>query len=95
MADKEDLQVLHKPEQGRFEIHSEGFVAELSYTLDGKVIILVHTEVPPELEGRGIGSRLAKAGLDYARENGLKVIPVCSFVDGYIKRHPEYEDLLI
>jgi predicted GNAT family acetyltransferase len=91
----DDLQVHNSPERGRFEIQAEGHTAELTYTLEGKTITLVHTSVPPALEGRGIGSRLVKAGLDYARENGLKVIPVCSFVKAYIERHPAYQDLVV
>lgn len=94
MENPNDLQVLNSPQRGRFEIQVEGHTAELTYSLDNEAITLIHTTVPPELEGRGIGSRLAKAGLNYARQNGLKVIPLCSFVRSYLEKHPEYEDLI-
>lgn len=86
-----DLQVIHLPAQGRFEIRAQGQIAELTYKLNGSTIIFTHTGVPSALEGQGIGSKLAKAGLEYARENGLKVRSLCWFVDGYIQRHPEYQ----
>ena len=57
-------------------------------------IDIVHTIVSPMLGGRGYGSRLVRSALDYARDNGLKVIPSCSFVGVYLERHPEYKALL-
>ncbi|MEQ1883435.1 MAG: GNAT family N-acetyltransferase [Bryobacteraceae bacterium] len=78
----------------RFEVHEDGSVAFLEYRLRPGEIVMVHTEVPAELEGRGIGGQLAKKGLDYARAYALRVIPNCPFVASYIKRHPEYLDLV-
>jgi predicted GNAT family acetyltransferase len=86
-----DLQVIHLPEQGRFEIRVGGHLAELTYSLLGGTITFLHTGVPSALEGKGIGSKLAKAGLEYARANGLKIKSLCWFVNGYIQRHPEYQ----
>ena len=89
------LEVIHLQERKRFEIHVEGKVAELDYRLRNGVISFTHTGVPQELGGRGIGSHIVRAGLDYAREKGYKVIPICSFVDAYIRRHSnEYGDLV-
>jgi predicted GNAT family acetyltransferase len=86
-----EIEVHHHPEQNRFEINAQGETAVLDYILDGSTITFTHTGVPSALEGKGIGSKLAKAGLDYARTNNLKVRSLCSFVDGYIQRHPEYQ----
>ena len=86
-----DLQVVHLPERGRFEIRVDGLVAELTYTLLGDTITFLRTGVPSALEGQGLGSKLAKAGLDYARANGLKVQSLCWFVSSYLQRHPEYQ----
>ncbi len=86
--------VRHNPEEDRFEIGSGPELAVLEYRRVGRTIVFTHTGVPPALEGRGLGSRLARAGLDDARENKLKVVPLCWFVRGYIERHPEYQDLL-
>ena len=78
----------------RFEATVDGHVAVLSYQQVGRSITFIHTEVPQELTGRGVGSALAKAGLTYAREQGLQVIPSCEFVANYIKNHPEFANLL-
>ena len=60
---------------------------------DGTMVI-VHTEVPPTLEGRGIAAALVRAAFAYAREHGLKVMPACSYVRAYVRRHPETQALL-
>ena len=78
----------------RFEVEAGEETGILQYSKDDSAITLVHTEVPPALEGRGIGGELAKAGLEYARQEGLQVVPRCGFVVSYIKRHPEYLDLV-
>ena len=80
---------------GRFELEQDGHSAALDYTLAGNILALLETEVPESLRGTGIASLLAKTALDYAREHHLKVDVVCPFVAGYLKTHPEYEDLLM
>ncbi len=85
--------IIHNSDQHRFETTLEAQTAELSYQILGKTILFTHTGVPSELEGRGIGSALVKAGLEYARANHLKVKTTCWFVRGYLDRHPEYNDL--
>ncbi len=90
-----DVEVVHNPAAQRFEVRLEGHLAVLDYVLrDARTVIFPHTEVPPALEGRGIGSRLARAALDWAAAQGYRVIPTCWFVAGYIRRHPEYQHLL-
>jgi uncharacterized protein len=78
----------------RFELEVEGHVAKTFYKLENGVITFIHTEVPPELGGKGIGSRLIKGALDQVRASGLKVIAECPFVEAYIEKHVEYADLL-
>ena len=87
-----ELQVIHLPEQNRFEIRVDSLTAELTYSLRGDTILFLHTGVPSELEGQGVGAKLAKAGLEYARANGLRIKSLCSFVSAYLKRHPEYQN---
>jgi predicted GNAT family acetyltransferase len=89
-----EFPVIHNPQASRFEIEKDGHLAVLEYQLIVGEIIFTHTGVPSALEGQGIGSRLARAGLDYARARELKVIPLCSFIAGYIKKHPEYTNLV-
>lgn len=90
-----ELVVRDAPERQRFELAVGDEVATLAYTRDGNRISLDHTEVPPSLEGRGLGSRLARAGLEHARAHHLRVIVYCPFVRAYLKRHPEYADLVV
>ena len=89
-----ELEITHNTEKHRFEISVEGYLAVLDYMLKGDIIIFTHTGVPPAIGNRGLGSKLVKTGLDYARENGLQVRSLCWFVSKYIRLHPEYQDLL-
>jgi predicted GNAT family acetyltransferase len=82
------------PARSRFAADIDGRIAFVEYRRRGNRIYLAHTEVPPALEGRGIGSALAKYALDYARENNLEVVPSCPFIAAYIRSHPAYADLV-
>jgi predicted GNAT family acetyltransferase len=64
------------------------------YRLAGNVMQMTHTEVHPALQGRGIAAELVAAALAHARANGLKVVPLCSYVQTYLRRHPQERDLL-
>jgi predicted GNAT family acetyltransferase len=86
--------VRDNPARHRFELAVEGEMAFANYHRDGSVLTVMHTKVPRHLEGRGIGSRLVAGVLDIARAQELTVVPRCSFVRAYIKRHPHYADLL-
>ena len=77
----------------RYELIIDGATAFVTYRRRPGAVTFVHTEVPEALEGRGIGSRLARHVLDAARRDGLKVVPMCPFIDAWMKRHPEYDDL--
>lgn len=90
----ENTNVLHNQAASRFEITVDGKVAVLEYIQRGERIAFVHTYVPPAIEGRGLGSQLVETGLNYARQNQLKVKSTCWFVSKYIRMHPEYQDLL-
>ncbi len=84
----------HDVTASRFELQVEGGLAECAYRLQGDVMNIVHTEVPPASEGRGIAAALVHAALGYARARGHKVQPSCSYVRAYMRRHPETLDLL-
>jgi predicted GNAT family acetyltransferase len=86
--------VQNNPAQKRYQLEAEGHIAATYYELSDRVITFVHTEVPPELGGKGIGSKLIKGALDQVRAAGLKVVPRCPFVKAYIEKHPDYADLL-
>lgn len=83
--------IINNEEKKRFELHTEGKIAFVDYKLFDGGISYTHTDVPPELEGKGIASQLAKYVLDYAAANNLKVKPYCPYINAYINRHPEYQ----
>ncbi len=87
-------EVSDNPSASRFEILTDQGAAILTYRYRGADLDLVHTEVPPALEGRGYASALATAALTAARREGKKVIPSCPYVRAYLARHPEYADLV-
>jgi uncharacterized protein len=80
---------------GRFEIARDGQVAYLEYKLAGKVLQLIHSEVPEALRGHGLASELAQSALEWARANGVKVDVICPSVTAYLENHPEYSDLVL
>jgi uncharacterized protein len=84
------VEVSNNQEEDRFVAHLGNKIAFLVYRRMPGRLVLVHTDVPCELEGRGIGSKLVRAGIEFAREQGLAVVPVCRFVIDYIRRHQEY-----
>lgn len=90
----DELQVRDNREERRYEARVGDAVAIAEYRPSGDALALTHTEVPDELEGRGVGAKLVKFALDDARARGLQVLPYCSFVAAYIKRHPEYLELV-
>ena len=87
------LEVRHDANSHRFFIPLGDEEAEIEYALNEGRIIFLHTGVPPAYEGRGIASKLTKEALDYAKNNGLRVISLCSYISRYISRHPEYQPL--
>jgi predicted GNAT family acetyltransferase len=87
-------EVANNSEKHRFELAVDGHIAASYYEIANGVITFIHTEVPPELGGKGIGSRLIRGALDQVRADGLKVIPQCPFVKAFIDKHPDYQDLL-
>lgn len=86
--------IFNNKERQQFQVVIDGELASLEYRLNEGKIVLMHTEVPESLGGRGIGSALAEYALNYARSNHLPVKVYCPFVAAYLKRHPEYQDIV-
>lgn len=82
-------QVTDNQAASRFELRADGQLAELQYRRHGKRLVLVHTEVPDELGGRGIGGRLVASAVGRAEQEGLTVVPLCPFAHRWLTRHPE------
>jgi uncharacterized protein len=87
-------EIVNNKAQHRYELTVDGHLAATYYSVADGVITFIHTEVPPELGGKGIGPQLIKGALDQVRADGLKVIAQCPFVKAYIEKHPDYDDLL-
>jgi predicted GNAT family acetyltransferase len=88
-------EVVDDAEKARYEILVDGQIAGFAeYRRRPGKIVFTHTVIRDEFEGKGLGGKLVSAALDQAREAGLKVVPICPFVAGYIGRHPEYLDLV-
>ena len=89
-----DVVVRDDPGRSRYEVLVDGELAGYAdYHVQPGLVTVLHTEIDPAFEGQGLGSRLAKGALDDARGRDVQVVPRCSFINNYIKRHPEYEDL--
>ncbi len=87
--------VIDNPAQHRFELPVEDAIAVAAYRLEGERVILVHTEVPEELSGQGIGSKLAEGVFELIQGSGRKVVTECPFMAGWVSRHPEYAKLVV
>lgn len=88
------INVTHHPELLHFAAAPGGKRAVCSYRLEGPVMTVHHTEVPWQLQGQGVAAELVRATLDWARAEGLRVRPTCSYVASYMRRHAETHDLL-
>ncbi|MCG2594223.1 N-acetyltransferase [Ramlibacter sp. XY19] len=88
-------EIRDNPSAHRFELKiGDKVAAYAEYNVLSHALLFTHTEVLPEFEGAGHGSRLAKFALDAVRSRGLKAIPACQFIAGYIRKHAEYHDLV-
>jgi uncharacterized protein len=87
--------VTDNPAELRYELRDDGvLVGEVRYRRRPGRRVLVHTEVAPAVEGRGLGAELVRGALDDIRAHGERVVPSCPFVAAFIRRHPEYRDLV-
>jgi predicted GNAT family acetyltransferase len=84
-----DPSVVVDAERSRFESVVDGHTAFIDFRRDGDTIVLIHTEVPDELEGHGVGSALVRGALEHIRAERLALVPQCPFVRSYIERHPD------
>ncbi len=87
--------IRNNEEESQFETTIDGHLAVAAYDLEEpNRIVFTHTDVPEALAGRGVASAIVKFGLDHARDKNLTVVPQCSYVAAFVKRHAEYQDLL-
>ena len=87
------LEIIHNPQENRFEVWTDGRLSKLDYIRDGMNFVITHVGVHPDLRGQGVAGKITQAGLDYAKANSLRVIPMCSYAAAYIRRNPQYAEL--
>jgi uncharacterized protein len=91
--DIELLEIIHNAAENRFETWIDGQLSKLDYMLDGDTIVMTHVGVYPEYRGQGVAGKLTQVALEYAKENSLRVIPMCPYIAAYIRRNPQYIEL--
>jgi uncharacterized protein len=92
-VDLEKLEITHNPANHAFEVWIDGHLSKLDYIQDAKNFVITHVGVYPEHRGQGVAAKIVDAGLQYAKENALRVIPMCSYAATYIRRNPQYMEL--
>ena len=83
--------IRHDAAHHRFVTDVDGHTAYVEYEPGASAIAITHTIVPPEIGGRGIASQLVRAALLHARNEGLRVDPICSYADAWMRKHPEFD----
>jgi len=86
--------VRHNAAQNRYELEVEGGLVFCDYVRKGDRLLITHTETPPALQGRGLAGDLVRGMLADVRAQGLKIVPLCSYIVAYFERHPEERDVL-
>jgi predicted GNAT family acetyltransferase len=88
------LQLVVNDKLNQFELIVDGYTAFIKFKLIGSKMFLIHTEVPEELKGKGIAGAMVEKALRFAREKGYAIVPICPYVQAYLKKHPEWRDII-
>ena len=91
--DLDQLEVTHNEANRTFEVVVGGLLSKLDYIQDGKNFVITHVGVHPELRNQGLAAKIVEAGLAYAKQNSLRVVPMCSYAAAFIRRNPQYLEL--
>jgi len=94
LAEYKNLQLKVNEDLKQLELNIDGYAAFIKYKISGDRLFLIHTEAPIELQGKGAGSAIVEKAMEYAGDKGYKIVPLCPFVRAYLKRHPEWNDLI-
>ena len=92
-VDLEKLEITHNPANHEFQVWIDGQLSKLDYIQDAKNFVITHVGVYPEHRGQGVAAKIVDAALQYAKENSLRVIPMCSYAAVYIRRNPKHMEL--
>lgn len=88
------MDVVENTAENRFELMLDDGIALVAYRRDGERLVLIHTEVPEQFAGQGVGSRLAKGVFELLRTSGRKAVIRCEFLKGWLAKHPDYNDVV-
>jgi len=95
MSEQSGIRVVHNPAELRYELRIDGELAgEIRYVKRPGTTVLVQTDIEPSREGQGLASQLVRGALDDLRVRGERVVVICPYVGAYMRRHPEYDDLV-
>ena len=92
--DLDALEIIHNRDENCFEVRIDGYLSKLDYIQDGRNFVITHVGVYPEFRGQGVAGKVTQAGLEYAKANALRVVPMCSYAAAYIRRNPQYAELM-
>jgi predicted GNAT family acetyltransferase len=92
--ENDQSQLVFNDQLSHIELTVDGYTAFIKYKLIGNKLFLIHTEVPEELKGKGVGSVIVEKTLGFAREKGYTIVPICPFVQAYLKKHPEWGEII-
>ena len=88
------VKIIHNEAGSRFEVTVNEYPSKLDYFMDGKNFVITHVGVHPELRGQGLAGKITETALEYAKSNSLRVIPMCGYAAAYIRRNPQYAELM-
>ena len=94
MMDYSNINLINNEATHNFELFVEGYRAFIDYKQKGDKVYLIHTELPAELRGKGVAEAIVEKVFNYLEEHNLKMVPLCTYVGSYLKRHPEWNRLL-
>lgn len=94
MNDYQDIALINNEVIHNFELTVDGYRAFIDYKQKGDKVYLIHTEVPAELRGKGVAEAIVEKVFNYLEKRNLKMVPLCTYVGSYLKRHPEWNRLL-
>lgn len=90
----DNIELVNNEAIHNFELIVDGYRAFIDYKQKGNKVWLIHTEVAPELKGKGVGEAIVEKTLTYLEQHDLKMVPLCVYIGMYLKRHPEWNRLL-
>ena len=90
----QEIELVNNETRHKFELTVDGYTSFIDYLHKNDKYYLIHTEVPVELEGKGVGGALVEKALAYLEARNFKIVPMCAYIQGFIKHHPEWSRMV-